>query len=451
MSTQNPYTPEQDPDRTILVPSPAGRRPASAAAPAAAAAAAMPPPTAPQAHVEALQADPVVLHGSGLNPLARAANPLLDLIVPLRLTQSQPDLEQLRDRLQRAVKTFEADARAARVDSQSLAAARYALCTLLDETVSSTPWGGGVWGTRSLLVTFHNEAWGGEKFFLILQRLSQDARANLDLLELFYLCMSLGLQGRYRLVERGHEQLAALRERLQQLIAQQRGAYERDLSPHWQGVAAAPRSMLRLLPLWVLAAAAAVILLVLHLIFSFGLNRDSDPVFARLLRIQAPAALPAREQTPQAAPNRLAGFLAPEIAQGLVSVRETADRSTVTLRGDGVFGSGSAEVDSRFNGLLARIGDALRPMPGKVVVIGHTDNTRPGVSARFPSNFDLSKARAAGVARLLAERAGPPERYTAEGRGDAEPAAANDTPANRARNRRVEIVLVTPPASPETR
>ncbi|CDG85972.1 type IVB secretion system protein IcmH/DotU [Janthinobacterium agaricidamnosum] len=425
---------EQDPDRTILVPSPAGRRPPASAAPAA-------------ANLNPVDPGPVQLHGSGLNPLVRAANPLLDLIVPLRLTVTQPDLEQLRERLQRAIHAFEAEARAARIDTLAIAAARYALCTLLDETVSSTPWGGSVWGSRSLLVTFHNEAWGGEKFFLVLQRLSQDARANLDLLELMYLCLSLGLQGRYRVLEGGHEQLALLRERLQYLIAQQRGTYEPDLSPHWRGAASAPRSMLRLVPLWVLAAAAGVILLVLHLVLSIGLNRASDPVYAALLRIHAaPAALPARAAIARPAPDRLARFLAPEIAAGLVSVDETADRSIVTLKGDGLFASGSAEPDSHFDALLLRIGDALVPMPGKVSVIGHTDNTRPGLSARFPSNFDLSKARAAAVLRMLAQRAGPAGRYTAEGRGDGEPLAPNDTALGRARNRRVDIVLLTPPA-----
>jgi type VI secretion system protein ImpK len=142
----------------------------------------------------------------------------------------------------------------------------------------------------------------------------------------------------------------------------------------------------------------------------------------------------------------VAGFLAPEIAQGLVSVRETAERSVVTLRGDGMFASGSAEVQDKFAPLLARIGDALKTLPGRVVVVGHTDDTKPGLSARIASNYDLSKARAAGVMAALAQRAGPPQRYSAEGRGDTEPQVANDTPANRARNRRVDIVVLTPAA-----
>lgn len=426
MSTQDPLDPQQDPDQTMLVPTPGGRR----AAPAAAAA----PPVAHS-------------RGVGLNRLVRAANPLLDLVVPLRLTAQPPDLEQLRERLVLAVRTFENDARAAGVATDSIAAARYVLCTLLDETIAGTAWGSGVWGTRSLLVAFHNEASGGEKVFLVLQRLSQDAAANIDLLELMYLCLSLGLEGRYRLLDQGQAQLATLRERLLQLIRQQRGAIESDLSPHWRGEAVQAVSPMRRMPLWVLAAAACVLLLAAQLVAGMLLNRASDPVFAGLSKIRVAGAAPAPAPVAPV-PARVAGFLAPEVAKGLVGVRETADRVVITLRGDGMFGSGSAEVQDKFAPLLARIGDALQTLPGKVLVIGHTDDTKPGVSARFPSNYDLSKARAAGVMAVLAPRAGPPARYSAEGRGDTEPLVANDSPANRARNRRVDIVVQAPPLAP---
>jgi type VI secretion system protein ImpK len=131
-----------------------------------------------------------------------------------------------------------------------------------------------------------------------------------------------------------------------------------------------------------------------------------------------------------------------------VNVVDSADRSVVTLRGDGVFASGSGEVSGAWLGLVKRIGDALKTVPGKVIVIGHTDDTRPGLSARFPSNYELSKARAAAVRDLLAERAGPEERYSVEGRGDSAPLVSNDSAAGRARNRRVEITLLTPATAP---
>jgi type VI secretion system protein ImpK len=442
LSTSIPNDPMQDPDRTVLVPAPGGRR--------------SPAPAAPQPeHGGSIPTAPPQLHGAALNPLVRAANPLLDLVMPLRHMVSHPDVEALRLQLVQAVKTFEANAREGGVPHEAIAAARYALCTLLDETISSTPWGGGgVWASRSLLVAFHNEAFGGEKFFLILQKLGQDARANLHTLELMYLCLALGLEGRYRVIEGGRSQLEVLRERLQGLIQQQRGAVEPELSVHWKGASGKGEPLWRMVPVWILAAGAAVLLIVLQLFLSNRLNNASDPVFAKLLGVKPPAAAaavaapPPVAAAPAAAPVRLAGFLAPEIERGTVSVVETADRSVVTLRGDGLFGSGSGDVTRDFIPLLQRIGDALKTVPGKVIVVGHTDNVKPGLSARFPSNFDLSKGRAGAVRDLLAERAGPPERYVVEGRGDTEALAPNDSAVNRARNRRVDIIVVTPAVAP---
>ncbi|MFC5548777.1 type IVB secretion system protein IcmH/DotU [Massilia aerilata] len=438
MSTPDSPKPP-DPEATMLVLNPGGRRSAAAAAAAAPVPASAPPPEA---------AIPVhsVPPGSGLNPLVRAANPLLDLVVPLRHTVQPPDLGQLRERLALAIRTFETEAREGGAPAEQIAAARYALCTLLDEAIAGTAWGSGVWGSRSLLVAFHNEAFGGEKFFLVLQRLSEDPARHLDLLELMYLCLALGLEGRFRMAEQGQSQLATLRERLLQLIRQHRGPVETDLSPHWRGEAAPLASPLRRTPLWVLAATACVLLVVGQLLASSFLNRASDPVFAALsaLRQEGPA-VPVRAAAPApATPSRTAGFLAPEVAKGLVTVTENAGRTTITIRGEGMFESGSAEVNPGLTGLLGRIGEALAPLPGKVIVIGHTDNTRPGLSARYPSNYDLSKARAQSVMAALAQRAGPPSRYSVEARGDTEPLVPNDSPGARARNRRVDVVVLAP-------
>lgn len=431
-----PKQPGTDPDATMLVLNPGGRRAAAAAS------------VAPAAHGTPVH---VPVAGSGLNALVRAANPLLDLVVPLRHAVQPPDLGVLRDKLARAIRTFEAEAAAAGVPGESIGAARYALCTLLDETIAGTAWGSGVWGARSLLVAFHNEAFGGEKIFLVLQRLSQDAARHLHLLELMYLCLALGLEGRFRMADQGQAQLATLRERLLGLIVQQRGALETDLSPHWRGEAAPIVTPMRRLPVWVMAAGVCALLLVAQLVGSHRLGRQSDPVFAQL-SAQRQASLPLAAATPAPAPApvpaRVAALLAAEVAAGQVSVTESAARTAITLHGEGMFASGSAEINSSVAGLLARIGDALATLPGKVVVIGYTDNARPGLSTPFPSNYELSKARAAAVTAALAPRAGPLSRYRVEGRGDTDPIAPNDSAAGRARNRRVELVVLAPASAP---
>jgi type VI secretion system protein ImpK len=264
-----------------------------------------------------------------------------------------------------------------------------------------------------------------------------------------YLCLALGMEGRYRLVDRGLEQLAALRERLQQLIAAQRGSYEPELSLSWRGATVESDASLRRIPVWILAVSSAVVLVALQIGYAMSLAGASDPVYDGLAQIHVSAL----HQTPRplapfvTAPVRVAGFLAPEIAAGKILVAETADRSLITIRGDGMFGSGSAEAMPGFLPLLDRIAESLRPLPGKVLVIGHTDSSTPGMSARFPSNYELSKARAESVLKRLAQSPGSVERFSAEGRGDTQPLVANDTPVNRARNRRVEITVLSPVVS----
>src|SRR5574338_117498 len=84
----------------------------------------------------------------------------------------QRDPVALRDTLAEGVRAFERKAAQLGVESRNIIAARYILCTFLDETAAGTPWGGsGVWGRNSLLVMFHNETWGGEKVFQLMAKL----------------------------------------------------------------------------------------------------------------------------------------------------------------------------------------------------------------------------------------------------------------------------------------
>ena len=424
VTPEEPRGPIEDPGATILIPTPGGARAAYVAAAAAA-------------------LTPIPATAGGLNPLLRAANPLLELALPLRQLPTHPNVEELRTQMMQMVRTFETQGRASGYDDEKLGASRYCLCTFLDEAVSSTPWGAGLWASRSLLITFHNEGSGGERFFVILQRLAQNPAANVDVLELLYVILGLGFEGRYRLIDGGRTQLDTIRERLEQMIRSQRGAAERDLSPHWLPVKVERKPLLQLVPLWVAAAVACVVLVIVHLGLSFSLNDASDGVFRALhaIRVTPPTAPAPRQAAAPALAPKLSQFLAPEIARGLVRVTETPDRTVVELNGDGLFASGSAELEPEYAALVQRIGDALKDVPGNVVVAGHTDNQRL-ISARFPSNWHLSQARAEVVRNMLAARAGSPGRFTAEGRGDTEPIAPNDSPANRAKNRRVDITVL---------
>jgi type VI secretion system protein ImpK len=423
-STDDPFA-NLPADRTFVMPTPGSR--ASA------------PPRQQAVPTDVAHDFPAV--SVGLNPLVALANSVLAVVPQLRATSHHPNPTQLKEQIAHSIREFERRARAQGIAAERVMAARYVLCTLIDEAAASTPWGGsGAWARHSLLVAFHNEAWGGEKVFQLMARLAEDVPGNRDLLELIYACLALGFQGRYRVMDGGAAQLEAVRERLAQLLAKERGATTRALADRWQPSLRGRSVLASWLPLWVTAAVAAAVLLSVYIGLSASLSGRAAPVEQAILAIRAPTVAAAAPVAAASQP-RLRPLLADDIKAGRVEVRDDADRSVVTIRGDGLFAPAAAELDADNRGLMQRIGLALAKVPGRVEVTGHTDD-RPIRSLRFPSNFALSEARAFTVRDILLASGVARERLRAIGRGEAQPVAPNDTPANRALNRRVEITLV---------
>lgn len=430
MSQDDPFS-FPNSDRTITIPTPGGRTP-------------FPEKKGSDDRSEfgnLKSIDDLDLSQSGLNPLVTAANPLFNLIPHLRTSQQVADLSELRDFLVRQIKSFENRAKTSGIPAEKIIPARYALCTFLDETIASTPWGSGEWGKYSLLVIFQKEVFGGEKFFQLISKLVENPRKNIDLLELFDICLSLGFEGRYRIMERGREQLEQLKERLVQIIRNERGEYEKDLSPHWRVTSHARRKIFMVIPLWVYSAFCGITLLFVYLGFSYSLNSISDPVFTQIQSIQV--SMPMHESVAASASSlqpRLREMLSNEISSGQLTIREENGRSIITLTGDNIFSSGSATVSEKILPLLSRVVSALNTFSGNVRVTGHTDD-RPIRTVRFPSNWHLSQERANSVMALLINLGMDSARLTAEGYADAYPVASNQTTEGRSRNRRVEIDL----------
>lgn len=427
-------------DRTVIKPS-AGRAPAGGAAaparPAAPAAPAGPTPAGPVGREAPMAID--ALTTASLNPLVAAAMPLLSAAPRIRHSAQHPNPAGLKEALAEGIRAFEAKARGEGLPNEQVIAGRYILCTLLDESAASTPWGGsGAWAAQSLLVQFHNESWGGEKVFALMAKLAENVPANRHLLELLYVCLAFGFEGRYRVIDNGRAQLDGVRSRLSQMLRQGHTP-DTALSPRWQGAEPGERGLRQRLPLWAIAAATALVLLLVYIGLRFSINGASDDVFTTLRSFDVKTAAVAAPAPPPAAP-RLAALLDADIKAGLLQVNDLADRSVVVIKGDGLFGPGSAEVSSELRPLVLRIGEALQRLKGTVLVTGHTDN-QPIRSLRFPSNWHLSQARAEAFRNLLSERV-EIGRLRAEGRADAESLADNATPAGRAKNRRVEVTLM---------
>ena len=123
-------------------------------------------------------------------------------------------------------------------------AARYVLCTLIDEAAAGTPWGGaGAWGRHSLLAMFHNETGGGEKVFQLMARLAENAGrqprpARADLRR----AVRSASRAATASSTAAAAQLEAVRDRLAQILKKERGDYAHALAQHWRGTRRARRS-----------------------------------------------------------------------------------------------------------------------------------------------------------------------------------------------------------------
>ena len=277
----DPFKPS---DATVMRPRPgAGRR---GSPDAATGMSPMRPPSAPVARFEPIPDSAFESLGIGLNPLVRAASPLLLLAGQLRGTLAGPEVSGLRRHALDQIRKFEQRAKAAGISTEVVGAARYALCAGLDEAVLSTPWGAqSEWATQTLLVALHREAWGGEKFFEMLDKISKDPERHIDLMELQYLCIAMGFAGKYHAMPQGQSRLADVQQHLYREIRNFRGMPRTELSLKWKGVEDRRNPLIRYVPWWVVGAAALAILAVTFGFYYAWLARAASPVRAALSQV----------------------------------------------------------------------------------------------------------------------------------------------------------------------
>lgn len=145
--------------------------------------------------------------------------------------------------------------------------------------------------------------------------------------------------------------------------------------------------------------------------------------------------------------------LTEEVQKGQLQVRQYKNMLTVDLAEQLFFDSGQANLKTSGKQVLKKVGESLKAYDDKIIrVIGHTDNVPIAKSRQknFPSNWELSVARATTVVRYLQEIGIPPERMVASGRGEYAPIAPNNTADGRKKNRRIEITLIDKSLEQET-
>jgi type VI secretion system protein ImpK len=238
--------------------------------------------------VYAARMRPAEVFNISFNPLVAAASLLLSEVVRLKTSAAAENFDALNERLNVAIKLFEHRALQEGVEGGQVMAARYVLCTVVDEAVVTTPWGNeSAWSQMSLLSTFHNETFGGEKFFQLLEHLSRNPVKHLAMLELMYICLSLGFEGKYRVLPRGMLELEAIRDSLYRQIRQLRGDIPRELSPHWEGLKEGRRRLVRIVPGWLVAVATVAGLALLYAGFSWVLHEQRGTVLQPYQAVEA--------------------------------------------------------------------------------------------------------------------------------------------------------------------
>lgn len=409
--------------------------------------------------------DPRLLSGSTPSRLLDAAAPMLALIVAARDLQSHSDPEGLLDGAIAEIRIFETEALAAGYTTDQIRLARYALCATMDDVVLATPWGGQTaWNHRGLVSTIHRETMSGERFYALLDTLTAKPEEHREELLLFYTCLSLGFEGKYRILPRGATELSRVRSRLYRLVAQDAQPASGPLSPAGAGRGVAWQPPRGVVPYWVPVLVSVLLLLGMFLLWQREIERAQAAILAvewqfstELERVVvAPPPLapdpaePESEPEPAVSPyENLSAALSTEIVGGDLVVLELPTGIAVRIIAPDQFASGTATASDSLSVLAGRIGVVLDSEDGDIAVLGHTDSIPMRANASFANNEELSRARAEAAATQIRARLLNPGRVQVEGLGSQAPIADNATPEGRARNRRIEVILLEPGASIE--
>jgi type VI secretion system protein ImpK len=379
------------------------------------------------------------------NPFVSHALPAI-LQLQRHLADGPPDQSTVRTQLGLEVRLYRERLAGSGCEWEQIRDASYLLCTYLDENVSDIARAASQVlydGERSLLVEFHDDAWGGEDAFSDLGRWMKADDPPIRLLAFYELILSLGWQGRYRVLDRGDVLLQDLRSQLHALIW-----HHVPPEPLGTGLITPARARRRWWTPMRAGAAALGAVLLTYGIVSAVLDAQGGPIRHALAAWMPPTrTINLAETLPPPLPQLL--------SEGWLTAYKHPQGWLLVFRSDGAFDVGKAQVRTDFERNIERLGAAFAPWPGDLEVIGHTDR-QPIRTSEFGNNQALSEARARTVADELRRTALPggaqapgnavQRNIGFSGRGDTQPIDSAQTPAAYERNRRVDVLWKVIPA-----
>ncbi|UOA28981.1 type IVB secretion system protein IcmH/DotU [Pseudosulfitobacter sp. DSM 107133] len=441
MSADDPFGLENDAGRTRIRPV---RRNAGTAA----------PPQAPASSA------PVRTSRASDNPLLNAFAALIGLAPELERATAPENPDILRTRLHDTLTQSRDAAVSAGVPLSRADQGAWFVAALLDDIALNTPWGGNSgWPRMPLLVAMYGNVDAGERFYDLAEDLIRFPERDPELLELVFLCLSLGFRGKYRRDGgQGEAAIARLRGQMSRLL-RDRDAAKAPLAPHWKGVEAADEKKRFIVPLWSIALLALALVTVIYVGLGIKLSNRGEQLYtlAGVLPppVRAEIYRPVIEtaETPLLTAEPFVFELLPLFAAAVpegkgaaLTGREDVSIAVIVVQSTTpeVFRSAKADLNPEYTALIESIAGVIvenAEFIGSVRVVGHTDSIQVRTSNPFRSNQGLSEARAATIVEILVAAGVPAELVTSEGKAATDPIADNGTREGRARNRRVEIIV----------
>ena len=435
---------DDDLSKTLIIPNPGGRRKPAGGA--------VVPETAPPAfkpdpirsNTISQKVSPAFGQLEGENIILSSASDILILASNIRSLEPNNSIEQLRYDIEQLITKFDEKINAGNLSKEVALTARYLICCLLDELVLSTPWGSdSIWSHQTLLGKYHNETSGGEKFFLIVNKLLEQPQRNIDLIELCYVCLSSGFCGKYRVSKQGEGELLQVSQNLYKPIETFR-PIDRDLSPAWQGAGKSDKGFGKKFPSTLVFLCFGFILLAAYIGFLSSLKAKVEPLYQKIESIGwNDVVLKISEAQPDsidinAISNSLKDKLAKYIDDKIIAIDVRDDALIIRLISTSLFKSGSSVTNEDALPDVNVLVNSIKDYADRVLVIGHTDST-----GKADSNWVISRKRAEAIAKWLTKSNVQLINPITRGVADTQPLVKDtDNDYNRSLNRRVELILV---------
>ncbi|OCL96680.1 hypothetical protein AAX29_02012 [Aliarcobacter thereius] len=224
------------------------------------------------------------IYNSNVNPFISASIPLFEALSEIGDDVEGVDVDKIRSEFISRINIFNDKCINNRIENMEILVSRYILCTFIDEKLNEKLSETDDWFNKSLLSVFHNEAYGGENFFHLLEKFLKTPAKYINILELMYICLSLGFLGRYRVINKGVMEINSIRDSLyrQIKIIQRREplTFYEKVEPSKQRFELFSKVSYPLI-----ISLVSILLILIYLFLSFKLSEKSDEVSKELINL----------------------------------------------------------------------------------------------------------------------------------------------------------------------